>query len=708
MRHFATKGLRIKVKPSRWWLGCAILAASLCWLSYSPHALNLEQKTGLRWLFHWRGPVKPPSDVVIVALDSAAAERMALPRHSSAWPRTLHAQLIQQLTRARARLIVMDIAFKEAKDETEDLALEQALATSGNVILFKYLRRHQIDTGSGLLDIEEEVSPLPRFAQHALATGSFVLPKYPAEVSRAFLFNELPGGLEPTQPLLAYLAVQSPETLANLWQLLYPQEATPADLADLAQGFYIKRQSKLPARANTPERNLFKVMQAVNPLPINFYGGPGTLHTLSIDTVLAMDEAQVTALLRNKIVYIGYSDQRQTEQQDAYRTVFSDARGVDISGVEISATIFANLLEQNYLRPPASWLMAIVCVATLIGVILSYHLPLAWTVLFQALLATAYALSAWQLFHARYLWLPLFLPAVILLLGNAAVWLRHYRLQKQREQEIRYTLSQYLPGDAAMELSRNFNRLEQQRQLVQGVCLLTDIQGYTRLAESMPPAELHSLMNRYYAVLIQAVKEHSGFIGNLVGDGMLALWTGPAISPALCNAALQTVLTIQHRLAQQPDLHQHLPTCFGLHGGQFSLGNLGSTGHFEYSPVGDMINTAARIEHLNRDLHTQMLCSGPVADELLNTLTENSARDEKLRYLGNFQLRNKALPVSLYTYAASPPGLLDRFEQALEHFQNNHFGLALAQFSQIAEEYADGPSAYYATACRQKITHAQQ
>jgi adenylate cyclase len=209
-------------------------------------------------------------------------------------------------------------------------------------------------------------------------------------------------------------------------------------------------------------------------------------------------------------------------------------------------------------------------------------------------------------------------------------------------------------------------------------------------------------MNRYYAVLIQVVKENGGFIGNLVGDGMLALWTGPTITPSMCASALQTVLEIRRRLAQEPDLANQLPTCFGLHGGQFSLGNLGSSGHFEYSPVGDMINTASRIEHFNRNLGTCLLCSGPVAEQL----AAQDATDQKLRYLGNFQLRNRSESVALYTYETVPEPLSAGFKQAFENYQNQNFGLALAQFSHLVNAFADGPSAYYAQLCHQQLTGA--
>lgn len=695
MRYFATIRQGIKVHHRNWWLVTSISMALFIGFCLSSYALNLEQKTGLRWLFHWRGPVTPPSGIVIVALNSSAGENLGLPRQTSAWPRSIYASLLEQLTAADARLVVMDIAFKEARSEDEDAALEEALADNGEVLLFKYLRRHQISTGNGFADIEEEIFPLPRFSQHALAVGSFVLPKYPAEVSHAYLFTELSRGREATQPLLAFLALQPEDVKKQIWSTLKPDHDPPDDIVEWTKIV----TSKLPftRELTDAEKQLFARLRLPNPIPINFYGPRETLSTLLVDRVLQMTPAQAREQFQDKVVYIGYSDNRQTEQQDAYRTVFSDRQGVDISGVEISATVLANLLEKNYLRAPSEHIRAGIVIIFLTMIILAHRLRARVCATVQLIAGGVYIAMAYNLFRSYFFWSPIALPMLALLLGNASMWAWHYLQQKKREQEIRYTLTQYLPSEAAQKLSRNFNRLEQQRQLVQGVCLLTDVQGYTRLAETLPPTELHALMNRYYAVLIDAVEKHGGFIGNLVGDGMLALWTGSQIDSVMCDAALRTVEEIQKRLAEEPDLRDALPTCFGLHGGQFSLGNLGHTGHFEYSPVGDMINTAARIEHLNRQLGTRMLCSSPVADQLSNCTTEN------LRFLGNFSLRNKSIPVALYTYAETPPDLRARFKRAYEYYENHYFGLALAQFDQIADEYADGPSRYFANACRHEL-----
>ena len=87
-----------------------------------------EQQAG-RVLFHVRGPLPPPPELALVTLNQQAAEALGQPRR--VFSRQLHAQLINQLSAAGAQLIVFDVAFKDARSEEEDAALEAAIRASG-------------------------------------------------------------------------------------------------------------------------------------------------------------------------------------------------------------------------------------------------------------------------------------------------------------------------------------------------------------------------------------------------------------------------------------------------------------------------------------------------------------------------------------------------------------------------------------------------
>lgn len=641
----------------------------------------------------------PPDDVVIIALNSAAAERMGLSRHSYTWPRTVYADLLERLRSTSVRLVVMDIAFRAARDETEDAALEAALAASGNVILYKYLKRIQVATADGHLDIEESIPPLKRFAQHSLACGFFVLPKVSGRIFTTPLVHETPTGVETAQPLLAYLALQPEDTLDELWTALTAHPTVPGEgLGQRAKTLHKLASSATWSDIPKQAEELFSIFSRTDPFVINFYGDALSLQHMEIDRVLQMDRETLANRLDNKIVYVGYLESWQTEQQDAYTTVFTSKKGVDISGVEISATVLTNLLHNQYIRQPsATWQWIILTVFFLLGHI-AYRFSIGGNIFVQAALTIGYGTLAATAFSRFYWWLPAGMPLLALLTANAIQLHRRYQNNRKRLNDIRFALSQYLPEPAADRLSQNIDALTRQHQVVSGVVLMTDIKGYTRLSEQLPPDLLHTLMNRYYDCLMRSVKRRGGFVANIVGDSLMALWIGPKIDTTLCSNAYHCALDIMTELQADSEFAGQLPTCFAVHGGRFSLGNLGAPGHYEYSPVGDIINTTSRIEHFNRDVATSLLVSATVADILQTALCE-----PPLRYLGAFNMRNKAAAVPLYTTALNNPALSERFAKAVTLYQQHQFAAALVEFNALFNETHDGPCEYYAKACRQQI-----
>lgn len=657
----------------------------------------MEQATSLRLFYALRGPIAPPKDIAIIALNSASAEQLGYSHYSGNWPRSIHAQLINKLKQANARLVVMDIAFKEAHAEEEDALLEQALINNHNVILFKYLKRHQISSGVGTLDIEQEIPPLLRFEQHALASGSFTLPKYPAQVYNSHLFHELSNGIEATQPILAYLALQTLDDQLAIWRQINPRAEMPKAIAERARQLFIQEQQVNLTQLSKQQQQIAKVLSHKEPLTINFYGYPKTLITWPIDRSLSLNQEQFKQAFSKKIVYIGFSDSVQTEQQDAYRTAFSNRLGVDLSGVEISATVFSNLLEQTHIRTPSPLVLLMMATAALALGFLGYTLPRYWNIAVQGTCASILLGVGHLLFSHFHIWLPLLTPIISLTVANGFMLAQRFNMNKQRTQYIRFALSQYLPDKAANKLSHNVSTLEKQHQLVHGVCLMTDIQGYTSLSETLAPDVLHELMNAYYAELLESVEQYGGFIGNLVGDGMLALWTGPEVTPEMCQSALLAAKEIQQRVNRNPRFSHSLPTCSAIHGGQFSLGNLGAKGHFEYSPVGDIINTASRVEHFNRNLGTQFLCTEPIAKQL-------AINNTNLRALGSFTFRHKSIAMPLYGLIdKQPQALLSKFTKALDAYEKEKFEAAKMLFEQLVTGYRDGPSRYYVTEIVEKL-----
>ena len=86
---------------------------------------------------------------------------------------------------------------------------------------------------------------------------------------------------------------------------------------------------------------------------LNLYGPPGTIRTIPYHALVGkdgQDAASPSADLSGKVVFVGYSDLYEPDQPDRFYTVFTGKDGIDLSGVEIMATAFANLLRDDALR----------------------------------------------------------------------------------------------------------------------------------------------------------------------------------------------------------------------------------------------------------------------------------------------------------------------------------------------------------------------
>jgi len=236
--------------------------------------------------------------------------------------------------------------------------------------------------------------------------------------------------------------------------------------------------------------------------------------------------------------------------------------------------------------------------------------------------------------------------------------------------------------------------------MVYGTCLMTDAAFYTSLSETMAPDELARFMNTYFEALFGPVRHHGGVISDVVGDSMLAIWTTTKPDTMLRKRACLAALDIA-RLEHHLDIstgQKSLPTRIGLHSGYMMLGNIGAKDHYEYTPIGDIVNTASRIEGLNKYLNTRLLVAKEVVHELDFFLT---------RRLGQFLLAGKTKPVEIYELLGRKDDadeqmkqLCAGFETALDAFENRSWDTAIQEFQNIFRvQENDGPSLFYLTLC---------
>lgn len=733
---------RTMSRPIRALILGGLTAVSGMLLGLLPFALHLEESVGLDLLFTLRGARTPPADVVVVSTDKQSAEDLGLPADPAKWPRSLHARLTDTLTRRGAAVIVFDLIFEQPRIPEDDQAFADAIRRARNVILAQYLTRESVPlpgkTGeaAGHLTIERLAVPLPLLAESALAVAPFPLPKVPVKVSQYWAFKP-DAGDAPTLPVMALQAfvLDTYDSFLRLFEQVSPYHAErlPRDRESLlsaghgqqfvrlvreilqhepaaAEQMLERLRTSPPASVDTRQRHaltaLLHMYRGPATLYLNYYGPARTITTVRYHQALDLDLANVAAApapeLRGKAVFVGLADHLQPFQRDGFYTVFSQSSGSDLSGVEIAATAFANLLDMTPVEP----LTLGFYVATLLlwgfGVgALARLLPtpaVAPSVLAMGLL---YLLAVKYRFQVAGYWYPLVVPLFVqipvAILGSVA-W-SHFETHRER-QNIRRALGYYLPARVADEVVKHIGDLRSRNQLVYGTCLSTDAHQYTSLAESMDPRELGVFMNQYYAAIFEPVKRYGGIVQDVVGDSMLAIWATTQPDAALRRQACLAALDIAGAVDRfnKDSGSGRLPIRIGLHSGQMLLGHVGAIDHYEYRAVGDIVNVATRLEGLNKHLGTRILAT----EEVLQALDGFLARG-----VGAFRLVGKSKAVVVDELicrdtdaTAELRARCARFADALVAYRNQSWKEAIGLFQEVIHASGgDGPSAFYVRLC---------
>jgi adenylate cyclase len=713
-------------------------------VSVTPLGIAQEENIGLHLLFKMRGARNAPPEVMIVATDSASENQLNLPSRLTKWPRSLHARLIDHLADKDAAVIAFDIYFSEERTPKDDNQLARAIQKAGNVVLVEDLKKVPKFNDSGRridgVEIEKIVPPIPLLAKSALASAPFALPKIPVKLNSYWTFKTSAGDI-PTLPVVVFqiYALQVYDEFIGLLKevesscaelLPVKREIVLADKSIIEVMLFMKNffgQNQMVAErmleklgasdifANeTQKRQMLKsfirLYQETNSYYLNYYGPPGKIHTVPYYHLLENEQRSITDPkrldLRNKVIFIGRSERLRPEIGDDFHTVFSQPNGTDISGVEIAATAFANLLENMPVQPLniRTQLVGVFLWGIVLGIpCISLSRSLAAGCVLS--LCLLYLFFAYFQFKHSVIWyplvIPLFLQAPLCFVGTT-IW-RYVEVNKER-QNIRTALGYQIPNDVVDELAKSLKNIKTPRKLVYGICLFTDAEGYTKITEKIEkrdgPEKLSLFMNKYFEAIFDPVRKNSGIGLELKADSMLAIWTKEHPDSTFKRLACHTALDIIQAVDEFNKSYSGtpLPTRIGIHSGYMSLKFIGAKDHYQYQPVGDAVNTASRMEGLNKHLGTQIL----VSEEMIEHLD-----DFLVRRLGQFILAGKSQPVAACELISRveestelQKNLCKIFTQALDAFKRQSWSEAIKGFNESVNMYPqDGPSRFYQDQC---------
>ena len=550
-------------------LGLAIGGGGAAFVS-SGAGLAFEETLGLSWLFLVRGPIQPPVDVAVVALDKRSAEALGLPPRPRRWPRAVQAQTIAALDRAGVSAIAVDLILSERTTPAEDAALATAIAEAGRVVLFQQLERRRETLTIGATDLrhglwsERAHPPIPEFASAAAAAAPFPLPKVGAGVRQFWAFKRAAGDV----PTLPAVALQL-HALDAYQQWINALEARPG-AGDRPGALPRQRPARVAGRGDdgdaraptapspisaTPRlrrrRRARRMKRAATRRPktdpalvaavaglyggpdshyLNFYGPPGTIPVIPVTRLLkAQDGADGQLDLARKVVFIGVAELDDPGQPDGFYSVFTRADGVDLSGVEIAATAFANMLTGRAIQPasPARAAAVVGGIGLAAGAAAAV-LP-AMVVVPSAIAGAAlYAFGAQVAFNRADLWLPLATPVLLqvplaLFLGV----LGQYVLAQRQRRRMTQAISYYLPEKVAADLREGAVTAPGDRgETVYATCLASDLENFTSIAETMTPEAVARYLNAYFAAVAEPIRRHGADVLEFRADGIMCAWTG--------------------------------------------------------------------------------------------------------------------------------------------------------------------------------------
>jgi adenylate cyclase len=591
-------------------LGVVALVAAT--LGVVTHATGVFHRTELQTIdarYQLRG--SDPSllkDFVVVGIDSSTlryfASSEAVKHHYTAnwpFPRRDDARVIDNLVRAGARHIAMDLQFTQPTDNTDDEDLLRAIAHAGHMVL-----------------ATTSVGP----------HGS----------------TEVMGGN------------------ANLWSL--GGHSVPANASEIIDGDGVFRRMQYShqglesfgtaiaahALGRPVSPKLFG--GPTTPVPIDYAGPPGTVHYISYWRVYAGDVP--ASLVRGKTVIVGAT---ASILQDRHPTPNSPS----MSGTEIVANQAATVLHGIPLRDGAGWVNVLLIIllgsaAPLLGL-------RGWALraLFGGLLAgMLYAVATQLTFDSG--WIIAFIdPVFALLVGIVGTLAVVYLGEAFERQYARSTFARFVPPGVVDEVLASSDD-DLRLAAVERVCtvMFSDLRGFTRFSEHQPVEKVIAVVNHYLNEMTEAILDAGGTLIAYMGDGIMATFGAPLEQDDHADRALRAAREmIGPRLSNFNAwlAEQDYPSGFrmgvGLNTGPVMCGNVGAEQRVEYTTIGDTTNTAARLEGMTKGTEHMLF----IAESTCEMLSE---KPDDLVFVDEFEVRGREAKMRIYSIPdPGDPGSLE-------------------------------------------------
>ena len=589
-----------------------------------------------------------PVPVRVVDLDDESLARLG----QWPWPRTRVASLIEDLHKAGAAAIVLDIVFAEPDrtspqrvaelwpDTPEMAALRERISTlpDHDEILARAIDRAKVVvTGFAATDreISSHVPDVKAGMSYAGGDPVRFVPVISGTVVNLPAIDAAGGG---SAGMVAKTErdgiLRRLPLLLSFRGALYPTLSVESlRVAQGAASYFVKSAGASGEQSFGEQTGITHVRVGRVVVPTDGLGrvwlydtGPVAERRLPAWRIMSgdYDPKQVAW----NIVFVGSS---AAGLYDLHPTPLRAA----VSGTEVQAQLVEQMLTQSFLQRPDWGDGAELALVIIIGLVLAFAaagLGAGWSAAVSVgVIAFAGGIS-WYLFLRH----GFLLDPVYPVLAGAMVYtgssLMAYLRTENERREIRNAFGLYMSPVMVERLARDPSQLRLGGETRELTILFCDLRRFTTISESYDAEGLTSLVNRVLTPITEITLRHGGTVDKYMGDAMMAFWNAPldvedhagqaaraALEITTCLAPVNAELAAEAAERGRPWIP--LQVGVGLNTGPACVGNMGSRQRFNYSALGDEVNLASRLEGLSKLYGVDIVISDSARDRLADLAT---------------------------------------------------------------------------------------
>lgn len=293
--------------------------------------------------------------------------------------------------------------------------------------------------------------------------------------------------------------------------------------------------------------------------------------------------------------------------------------------------------------------------------------------------------------------------------GLAITVVGRYMMEQKDKKFVRSAFSKYVSPAIVDDILRDPKRLSLGGRRETLTILFSDIRGFTTLAEKLDARVLSEFLNDYLGMQTEIIFEHGGTLDKYIGDAVMAFWGAPLSqtdhAERACRAATAMVQTLEANRARYLEKYGITVNMgIGVHTGEVSVGNMGSSRSFSYTVIGDTVNLASRLEGATKYFGAEILTTRTT----LQAISGAGGIMPPHRSLAEVKVKgkNQVVSVAELLRGEKDPLALGKFQQGLSYYFQQDFKKALACFQAAHKVLGDGSSQRYMELCERYLKEA--